>query len=169
MRCFLINKEAIILNINALIGLCAVLMLTALPLGMGLENAVSDRVTINLTIDPAIGMKDKTAYGRVVAPGDNLTFSYSVQNKGYTKLKDLRVVDSVFGTIKMPFKTLIPMQKTTGSFQYVVPAVNKKTVITHNVTATALVGGNPNNESPKIALEVIVQNHNVPSSCPYAR
>jgi len=102
----------------------------------------------------------------VVAPGDNLTFVYSVQNKGDTKLKDLKVVDSVFGPIKMPFKNLMPMQENNRQFSICCPAVDKKTAILHNITATAKIDKSIGDVSPKIDLEVAIINDSVPSSCP---
>lgn len=155
------------MDVKMLIGICMVFILATVPFGSALqEGFVEDSLMINVTVDPAIDIMNKDAYERVVAPGDELIFFYSVQNKGDTNLKNLKVIDSIFGPIKMPFTKLIPMQMTTGTFRYVVPTyIDNMTVLSHNVTATAQVAQPTKGTYPKLKLEVTVQDTNNIASC----
>ncbi len=155
------------MDVKMLIGICMVFILATIPFGTSLqEKFVQDSLMINVTVDPAIDIMHKDAYTRVVAPGDELIFFYSVQNKGDTNLKNLKVVDSIFGPIKMPFTKLIPMQMTTGQFRYVVPTyIDNVTVLSHNVTAIAQIDRPSQDNHPQLKLEVTVQDTNNIASC----
>lgn len=110
---------------------------TAVVTGENFAGAqVSDTAvaTVTLVYTPGITL-DKTANASIVAPGQTITYTYTVTNTGNVTLTNIAIGDDRLGPIAPAATTLPPNSVTTGTATYTVligdfPAVVNTAIVT---------------------------------------